>query len=346
MTTHEKYMDRCLQLARIGLAAAMPNPSVGAVIVYKDTIIGEGFTSAYGGAHAEVNAINSVENQELLQQSTLYVSLEPCSHHGKTPPCSDLIITKKIPRVVIGCIDTFAEVSGKGIKKLQDHGIEVTLGVLEEQCRESHKRFFAYHEKKRPYVILKWAASADGFIAPLHKEELKPVWISNIYSRQLTHKWRSEEQAILVGTQTIIDDNPSLTVRSWKGRNPIRMYIDRDLKISSAYAITDDFASTICITAQSETPIDTVSYEKIDFETAVIPQIMDICYKRQIQSIIIEGGLQTLQAFIQANIWDEARIFESNIVLNNGIKAPLIRTYKSRTVESVAEDRLLLLKNN
>lgn len=346
MTTHEKYMDRCLQLARIGLAAAMPNPSVGAVIVYKDTIIGEGFTSAYGGAHAEVNAINSVENQELLQQSTLYVSLEPCSHHGKTPPCSDLIITKKIPRVVIGCIDTFAEVSGKGIKKLQDHGIEVTLGVLEEQCRESHKRFFAYHEKKRPYVILKWAVSADGFIAPLHKEELKPVWISNIYSRQLTHKWRSEEQAILVGTQTIIDDNPSLTVRSWKGRNPIRMYIDRDLKISSAYAITDDCASTICITAQSETPIDTVSYEKIDFETAVIPQIMDICYKRQIQSIIIEGGLQTLQAFIQANIWDEARIFESNIVLNNGIKAPLIRTYKSRTVESVAEDRLLLLKNN
>jgi len=339
-------MDRCLQLARIGLAAAMPNPSVGAVIVYKDTIIGEGFTSAYGGAHAEVNAINSVEDQELLQQSTLYVSLEPCSHHGKTPPCSDLIITKKIPRVVIGCIDTFAEVSGKGIKKLQDHGIEVTLSVLEEQCRESHKRFFAYHEKKRPYVILKWAVSADGFIAPLHKEELKPVWISNIYSRQLTHKWRSEEQAILVGTQTIIDDNPSLTVRNWKGRNPIRMYIDRNLKISSAYAITDDCASTICITAQSETPIDTVSYEKIDFETAVIPQIMDICYKRQIQSIIIEGGLQTLQAFIQANIWDEARIFESNIVLNNGIKAPLIRTYKSRTVESVAEDRLLLLKNN
>ncbi len=346
MTTHEKYMDRCFQLARIGLAAAMPNPSVGAVIVYKDTIIGEGFTSAYGGAHAEVNAINSVEDQELLQQSTLYVSLEPCSHHGKTPPCSDLIITKKIPRVVIGCIDTFAEVSGKGIKKLQDHGIEVTLSVLEEQCRESHKRFFAYHEKKRPYVILKWAVSADGFIAPLHKEELKPVWISNIYSRQLTHKWRSEEQAILVGTQTIIDDNPSLTVRNWKGRNPIRMYIDRNLKISSAYAITDDCASTICITAQSETPIDTVSYEKIDFETAVIPQIMDICYKRQIQSIIIEGGLQTLQAFIQANIWDEARIFESNIVLNNGIKAPLIRTYKSRTVESVAEDRLLLLKNN
>lgn len=346
MTTHEKYMDRCLQLARIGLAAAMPNPSVGAVIVYKDTIIGEGFTSAYGGAHAEVNAINNVEDQELLQQSTLYVSLEPCSHHGKTPPCSDLIITKKIPRVVIGCIDTFAKVSGRGIKKLQDHGIEVTLGVMEEQCRESHKRFFAYHEKKRPYVILKWAVSADGFIAPLHKEELKPVWISNIYSRQLTHKWRSEEQAILVGTQTIIDDNPSLTVRSWKGRNPIRMYIDRDLKISSAYAITDDCASTICITTQSETPIDTVSYEKIDFETAVIPQIMDICYKHQIQSIIIEGGLQTLQAFIQANIWDEARIFESNIVLNNGIKAPLIRTYKSRTVESVAEDRLLLLKNN
>lgn len=346
MTTHEKYMDRCLQLARIGLAAAMPNPSVGAVIVYKDTIIGEGFTSAYGGAHAEVNAINSVENQEVLQQSTLYVSLEPCSHHGKTPPCSDLIVTKKIPRVVIGCIDTFAEVSGKGIKKLQDHGIEVTLGILEEQCRESHKRFFTFHEKKRPYVILKWAASADGFIAPIHKEELKPVWISNIYSRQLTHKWRSEEQAILVGTKTIIDDNPSLTVRSWEGKNPIRMYIDRDLKISSTYAITDNNALTICITGKSETPIDTISYEKIDFASAVIPQIMHICYKRQIQSIIIEGGLQTLQAFIQANIWDEARIFESNILLKNGIKAPLIRDYKSRIVESVTEDRLLILKNN
>ena len=237
MKIHEKYINRCLQIAKNGLGTTRPNPMVGAVIVYNEKIIGEGFTSPYGQAHAEVNAINAVKDKSLLSQSTIYVTLEPCSHYGKTPPCSDLIIDNKIPNVVIGCIDDNPEVAGKGIQKLRDAGCNVIVGVLEKDCKTHLKRFFTFHNKKRPYIILKWAETKDGFIAPQTKDEQKPVWITNIYSRQLVHKWRAEEQAILVGTNTVIEDNPSLTVRDWYGNNPIRIVLDRNSKLDTSFSV-------------------------------------------------------------------------------------------------------------
>jgi diaminohydroxyphosphoribosylaminopyrimidine deaminase/5-amino-6-(5-phosphoribosylamino)uracil reductase len=218
---HEKYIKRCIEIAKNGLGTARPNPMVGSVIVHEDVIIGEGYTSTYGGNHAEVNAIHSVQDKSLLKQATLYVTLEPCSHYGKTPPCSDLIITHNIPKIVIGCVDDNKKVEGQGIERLRKAGCHVIVGVLENACKEHHKRFLTFHNKKRPYVILKWAETKDGFIAPVSKDTLQPVWITNEYSRQLVHKWRAEEQSILVGTQTVLDDNPSLTVRDWTGENPI-----------------------------------------------------------------------------------------------------------------------------
>ena len=227
-------MLRCLQLAKNGLGSTYPNPMVGSVIVYEDRIIGEGWHQQAGQPHAEVNAVNSVNDQSLLDKATIYVSLEPCSHFGKTPPCSDLIIAKGIKKVVIGTVDPFAEVAGRGIKKLIDAGCEVLVGVLEQECQQLNKRFFTFHQKKRPYIILKWAESLDGFIAPEAKSRSsrEPVWITNSYSKQLVHKWRAEEQSILVGTKTVEADNPSLTTRDWSGKSPTRIVLDRELKIS------------------------------------------------------------------------------------------------------------------
>ena len=328
MSPHQLYMQRALQLAKIGLANAMPNPSVGAVIVYKDTIIGEGYTAAFGGSHAEVNAINSVQNQELLKESTLYVTLEPCSHFGKTPPCAHLIIDKKIPKVVIGCVDPFAKVAGKGIQLLKDNGIEVLTGVLEEECKASHKRFFTFHLKKRPYIILKWAQSADGFITPIKKKEQKPVWLSNAYSRQLTHKWRSEEMAILVGKNTVIDDNPSLTTRNWKGKNPVRLFIDTQNEMGNSYQILNEEALTYRFTKNKKSKIDVV----IPYEHTV-QEICDFCFEKNLQSVIIEGGRQTLQSFIDAGLWDEARVFETKVELQQGVSAPILKDFiKTSTV--------------
>src|SRR5690554_6085418 len=340
MSPHQLYMQRALQLAKIGLANAMPNPSVGAVIVYKDTIIGEGFTAAFGGSHAEVNAINSVKNQELLKESTLYVTLEPCSHFGKTPPCANLIIDKKIPKVVIGCIDPFAKVAGKGIQLLKDNGIEVVTGILEEECKVSHKRFFTFHLKKRPYIILKWAQSADGFIAPIKKNEQKPVWLSNNYSRQLTHKWRSEEMAILVGKNTVIDDNPSLTTRNWKGKNPVRLFIDAQNEIDNSHQILNEEASTYRFTKNKKSVNDIV----IPFEN-MVQEICTFCFENNLQSVIIEGGRQTLQSFIDAGLWDEARVFKSEPILLNGIKAPEIISAQKTTEQKIASDTLIIFKN-
>jgi diaminohydroxyphosphoribosylaminopyrimidine deaminase/5-amino-6-(5-phosphoribosylamino)uracil reductase len=308
---HEFYIKRCLHIAKNGLGNTRPNPMVGAVVVYNNRIIGEGFTSAYGGNHAEVNAINSVTDQSLLNKSTLYVTLEPCSHFGKTPPCSDLIVKHKIPEVVIGCIDDNPEVAGKGIAKLKASGCTVTVGVLEAECKEHHKRFFTFHNKRRPYIILKWAETKDGFIAPITKNEQKPVWITNSYSRQLVHKWRTEEQAILVGTNTVIEDNPSLTVRDWAGENPIRIILDRESKLNSDLNVFNDAAETLSITNLD-----------IDFKKPIAIQIADILFKKNINSIIIEGGSQTLQTFINENLWDEARVFMGDVEFKKGIKAP------------------------
>src|SRR5690554_1672807 len=313
MKIHEKYITRCIEIAKNGLGTTAPNPMVGSVIVYKEHIIGEGFTSAYGGPHAEVNAIASVADKTLLHKATLYVTLEPCSHFGKTPPCSDLIIKHGIPHVVIGTMDTHSKVSGKGIDKLKAAGSKVTLGVMEAACKEHHKRFFTFHNKKRPYIILKWAETQDGFIAPKTRKEQKPVWITNIYSRQLVHKWGAEEQAILVGTNTVLEDNPSLTVRDWTGNNPIRVVLDRTLKLPKHFQVFNNDAETLV-----------VSEKDINFSNQVAKQLTDYLHKKDIQSIIVEGGRETLQTFINEHIWDEARVFIGNTNFKDGVKAPHI----------------------
>ena len=334
MKTYQKYIKRCIELANNGLGTTYPNPLVGSVIVYNDEIIGEGWHRKAGESHAEVNAINSVKDKSLLSKSTIYVSLEPCSHFGKTPPCCDLIISHNIPNIVIGTIDPFAKVAGTGIQKLLDAGKNVIVGVLEEECKELNKRFFTFHNKKRPYIILKWAESYDGFIAPIAKAEQKPVWITNQYSRQLVHKWRSEEQAILVGTQTVIDDNPSLTVRNWTGNNPIRIVLDQNNRISKENHIFDNQAKTISI-----------SKDNLNFNNNLGQEITNLLFNEGIQSIIVEGGRQTLQTFIDEDLWDEARIFKSTITLKNGIETPKINA-NNGIKKNILTDDLLIFFNH
>jgi len=318
-------MLRCIQLGKNGLGNTAPNPMVGSIIVHKNKIIGEGFTSPYGGNHAEVNAIQSVHDKNLLLDATLYVTLEPCSHHGKTPPCADLIIKHQIPKVIIGIKDPHKKVAGKGIEKLENTGCKVTVGILEKECREHHKRFLCFQERKRPYIMLKWAETMDGFIAPnpsKRKKNLEPFWITNSYSRQLVHKWRSEEQAILVGTTTVLKDNPKLDVRSWKGKNPIRIVLDKDLKIKNDYHVLDGSVKTIVLTGIKNKVIDGIDYEVLDFTKNVAEQICNVLYKHQITSILIEGGTKTLQTFIDTNLWDEVLIFKGASTFGSGTKAP------------------------
>lgn len=343
---HEKYIKRCIELAKNGLGTTYPNPLVGSVIVYENKIIGEGWHKKSGEPHAEVNAVNSVKDKSLLSKSTIYVSLEPCSHFGKTPPCCDLIIANNIPNVVIGTVDPNEKVAGKGIKKLIEAGKNVTVGVLEDECKELNKRFFTFHQKQRPYIILKWAETLDGFIAPKEKVEQKPVWITNPYSRQLVHKWRSEEHAILVGTQTVIDDNPTLTVRDWTGNNPIRIVLDRKNRIPKESSIFNNEATTILISDENQTSEDSnLIFETIDFDGNIAEEIVKILFKNNIQSVIIEGGRQMLQTFIDANIWDEARVFRGTISFGSGTKAP---TLNSKLVEkqNIVDDQLLIFSNH
>jgi diaminohydroxyphosphoribosylaminopyrimidine deaminase/5-amino-6-(5-phosphoribosylamino)uracil reductase len=344
---HKKYMHRCIELAKNGLGTTYPNPLVGSVIVYNNKIIGEGWHKKSGTPHAEVNAVNSVKDKSLLKKSTIYVSLEPCSHFGKTPPCSDLIIENEIPNVVIGTFDPNIKVSGNGIKKLIEAGKNVSVGILESECRELNKRFFTFHEKKRPYVILKWAESQDGFIAPskILRKEQKPVWITNEFSRQLVHKWRSEEQAILVGTNTVIDDNPKLDVRDWTGNNPIRVILDQNNRIPKDSNIFDNQVKTIIfsILPKAINEENTI-FEVIDFKKNLAEQILNVLYKHQIQSVIIEGGSQTLQTFIDENNWDEARVFIGNHSFKNGTKAPII-TLKNTEKHSIKNDILIISRN-
>lgn len=346
MAQHNVYIQRALQIAKNGLGTTRPNPMVGAVIVYNEKIISEGFTSAYGKNHAEVNAINAVIDKKLLSKSTLYVTLEPCSHFGKTPPCSQLIIKYNIPNVVIGCIDDNPEVAGKGIAQLKAAGCNVTVGVLENECKAHHKRFFTFHNKKRPFILLKWAETADGYIAPKTKEDLKPVWITNQYSRQLVHKWRAEEQAILVGTNTVLKDNPSLTVRDWAGKNPIRVVLDKDLKLNRNLSVFDNKAETITICNDtSKTPFDSkhqhLLCKEIDWslKNSIAKQICNELFKLNINSIIIEGGTKTLQTFIDESLWDEARIFVGKAMFKTGVKAPKLKG-KLASEHKILEDDL------
>ena len=337
MKLHKKYIKRCIQISKNGWVAAAPNPSVGAVIVVDDKIIGEGFTSAYGGKHAEVNAINAVKDKLILKKATLYVSLEPCSHFGKTPPCADLIVKYKIPNVVIGMIDPNEKVAGAGIKKLVEAGIHVTVGVLEQDCFEVNKQFFTFHQKKRPYIILKWAKSQDGFIAPdffkNNTQKREPIWITNEFSRQLVHKWRSETQAILLGTQTVVDDNPQLSTRSWSGTNPIRIIIDQNNRISKDSYIFDNQVETIIL-----------DKNKIDFNENIVVQISQFLYNKKIQSVLIEGGSKMLQTFIDSGIWDEARVFRGGISFETGLLAPKLKAEIIKKT-TILEDELLIYKN-
>lgn len=345
---HEKYIRRCIELAKNGLGTTYPNPMVGSIIVHHDKIIGEGWHKKSGNPHAEVNAVNSVKDKSLLKKSTIYVSLEPCSYFGKTPPCCELIIENEIPNVVIGTIDPNVKVAGNGIKKLLNAGKKVTVGILEAECYELNKRFFTFHKKKRPYIILKWAESQDGFIAPSKntRNEQRPFWITNEFSRQLVHKWRSEEQAILIGTQTAIDDNPKLDVRDWTGNNPIRVILDQNNRIPKNSHIYNNKAKTIIFSnlANANNEENTI-FETIDFKQNLAHQILKSLYKNNIQSVIIEGGLKTLQTFIDENLWDEARIFIGNKRLESGTKAPIIDLKNSKK-KSIGNDLLIICRNN
>lgn len=347
MSSEEKYMQRCLELAELGLGNVAPNPMVGCVIVHEGKIIGEGFHQKFGEAHAEVNAINSVlqnHDAEVLSKSQLYVSLEPCSHQGKTPPCVDLILEKKIPEVFIGCQDSFPEVNGNGIKKLQDAGVKVQSGILEAECKAMNKRFFTYHEKKRPYIILKWAMSIDQYMAAKDTSE-DNRWISNEYSRKLTHKWRTEEQAILVGSNTVTADNPRLSSRDWLGKHPLRVVIDPLDSLEHSSAVFDNSVPTLVFNESKKMLKENTEWIAIDFSKNQLSFILEKLYDRKIQSVIIEGGAFTLKQFIMQNLWDEARIFIADKFLNDGVKAPQIDFTRKVTEENILGDNLYLLLN-
>ncbi|HEX2396175.1 MAG TPA: bifunctional diaminohydroxyphosphoribosylaminopyrimidine deaminase/5-amino-6-(5-phosphoribosylamino)uracil reductase RibD [Bacteroidales bacterium] len=346
-TLQETYMKRCIDLARSGLGNTAPNPLVGSVIVYNNKIIGEGFHEVFGGPHAEVNAINSVEDKSLLRNSVLYVNLEPCSHTGKTPPCADTIINHGIPEVVIGTTDPNPLVSGNGIKKLKNAGVFVTVKVLEKQCLDLNKRFITYHLCQRPYIILKWAQTCDGFIDVNRDgtENLQPTWISNDISRMLVHKWRSEEQAILIGTHTAAMDNPRLNVREWEGRSPIRMIIDRNLTLKHNLHIFDNTSPTIIFNAVKEHEEGQTKYVRLDFNDHFLKNLLDYLYDTGVQSVFVEGGRMLLESLIKENLWDEARVFEGLKKFGSGIPAPVMPDECKPEKYCIREDVLKIYKN-
>ena len=318
------YMDRCLELARKGLGAVAPNPMVGSLLVAGGKIIGEGYHREFGGPHAEVNAIASVRQRELLSSATLYVNLEPCIHYGKTPPCAELILEKGIPRVIVGTRDPNREVSGRGISLLREHGVSVSLGTRKEACGELNRRFFCQHVNHRPYIILKWAETRDGFLDRIRKPETHGNinWITGSRERQLVHKWRSEEQAILVGTRTAFMDDPALTVRDWSGRQPLRLVIDRRGELPGSLKLLDGKHPTVLFSERNAKPLRNVRIVNVSPAADMLDEILSYLYENQIQSLMVEGGLATLQGFIQRNLWDEARVFTGEQLFGNGIRAP------------------------
>jgi len=326
----ERFMHRALFLAKLGLGKVAPNPLVGCVIVHDNIIIGEGYHQFYGGPHAEVNALKQVENPDLLKKATVYVTLEPCSHFGKTPPCSDLLIKSGVKNVVIGTRDSNPLVSGKGIEKLKKAGIDVIENVLENECRKINRRFFTFHEKSRPYVILKWAQTSDGYLDKKRSsDEIGINWITEPETKSLVHKWRSEEQAILVGRNTIMNDNPSLTVRDFSGKNPIRIVIDSQLAISNMKNVFSDDADTLVFNRIKNEKIGNIEWIKIQETNTDL--ILKELYKRGIQSVLVEGGSRTLQYFIIDNVWDEARVIVGNALFGGGVKAPVLNKLPNDT---------------
>ncbi len=327
-------MRTCIALADNGMGNVAPNPLVGCVIVYKGKIIGKGYHEKYGKAHAEVNAINSVADKSVLKNATLYVTLEPCPHHGKTPPCADLIIKHKIPYVIIGCVDPNPLVKGKGIKKLLKAGIDVKTGVLENECYELNKRFFTAIEKKRPYIILKWAQTADGFIDINRTAKEKPLKITNPITDVRAHTWRAMEQAVMIGTNTVLMDNPKLTTRLVNGKNPLRVVIDRNLSVPKTFNIYNSEARTIIFNTKKNSTAKNISFVKVNFNGQLIKTILQKLNKLNIQSIIVEGGANLLQQLIDKNLWDEARVFTSKQKIASGVSAPVIKSKPAINIKS------------
>lgn len=335
------YMQRCLDLARLGAGKVSPNPLVGAVLVCENKIIGEGYHEKFGEAHAEVNAIAQVKDKHLLSKSTLYVSLEPCSHFGKTPPCADLIIEKKIPQVIIATQDPFKQVNGSGIEKLISAGVKVETGLLNEESKELNKRFFTYNISSRPYVILKWAQSADGYLFSSQADKQ----ISNSYSTTLVHQWRHEEDAILVGFNTALNDDPQLNVRHWQGKNPLRCVIDPNLALPSLLRIFDNSTPTIIYNYSRSEVQDQLTFVKLNPTKPLVSQILSDLFTRRVQSLMIEGGSRTLAHFIEAEMWDEARIitatdkFFGQGIIRPELKGDLVHQ------QTLHNDLLSILKN-
>ncbi len=346
----EIYMHRCLELAQLGNGTVAPNPMVGAVLV-NNNIIGEGYHQRYGEAHAEVNCINSVkkEHQHLIHGSTMYVSLEPCAHFGKTPPCADLIIQKKILKVVIGCRDPFVQVNGKGIEKLQAAGVEVILGILEEPCREVNKRFFTFHTKHRPYITLKWAQTADHKIA---NKGYGRLLITNSQTNRIVHKWRSEEMAIIVGTNTALLDDPELTTRLWPGKNPIRIVVDMNLRLPPSLKLFDGKTATIVFNSRKHTiedvkisPIQNgVHYYQVTEDVSLVHQMLNALYAMSIQSVLVEGGTRLLQSFIDEGLWDEARVISNKqLIADDGLPAPFLNSGQLINEENILSDTVRII---
>ncbi len=338
-SSHEIYMRRALELARNGAGSVSPNPLVGAVIVYRGGIIAEGWHRQYGGPHAEINALNAVADTDVLKESTLYVTLEPCSHTGKTPPCADAIIHRGLQQVVVANQDPNPVVAGNGIRRLREAGIDVVTDILTEEGHQLNRRFFTYMQKSRPHIILKWAETADGFIA---RENHDSKWISDEYSRQLVHKWRTEEDAVLVGSGTARFDNPFLNVRNWTGRNPIRIVIDRHLKLRDELNLFDGKQTTYCYNLHKDEIRENLVFVKVE-EDAMLDSITKHMFSEKVQSIIVEGGAETLRNFIAANLWDEARIFISPTTFERGIPAPAVSGLSSKPI-SLANDTLKIIE--
>jgi diaminohydroxyphosphoribosylaminopyrimidine deaminase/5-amino-6-(5-phosphoribosylamino)uracil reductase len=344
MIDNKQYIERCIQLAQLGHGKVSPNPMVGAVIVHENRIIGEGYHTSFGMAHAEVEAVNAVQKAfpsswaEMLKSSTIYVSLEPCVHHGKTPPCADLIISHQIPKVIIGSLDPFDQVNGKGIQKLKDAGIEVIVDLEKQACDHLNRRFFTYHQKNRPYIILKWAQTSSGFFAPADK---KQFWITGKEAKILNHQWRTEEDSILVGTQTVLIDNPSLTARLISGKNPTRIVIDEKLEIPESANIYKGEDKVIVFTSEDKAPSGNKYFPKINFEHYPIQEMMYNLYLNEIQSVIIEGGAFTINQFIKYGLWDEARVFTGADNIPEGIDAPKLNCAPT-SKEKVGDDTLTM----
>lgn len=344
MQVHEPYMHRCIQLAELAQGHVAPNPMVGAVLVHNNRIIGEGYHQVFGQAHAEVNCINSVQEADraLIPHSTLYVSLEPCSHYGKTPPCTELIIANKIPKVVIGCMDPFPQVKGKGIAALKAHGIEVAVNVLQQECMELNKRFITFQTQHRPYIVLKWAQSANGRMARADRARFA---ISNEHSRRLVHKWRSEEASILVGTNTAFFDDPELTNRFWHGPQPVRLIVDMELRLPSNLKLFNRQVKTIIFNTLKHEEQEGLSYYQVTTDVSLVHQIVHALYQLKIQSVLIEGGAKLLQSFIDENMWDEARIITNeDLAMPDGISAPALGPMQKITTQRLLSDRLDVYK--